>query len=80
MHKEKKNEGLNISVKSFLTATVIIFILMVITYGLTFLIPGGEYARIVDANGNTVIDTAGGYKEVEGGIPFLKWLLSPILS
>lgn len=79
MHKEKKNEGLNISVKSFLTATIIIFILMVITYGLTFLIPGGEYARIVDANGNTVIDTAGGYKEVEGGIPFLKWLLSPVL-
>ena len=40
--KENKNKGLNISVKSFLTAIVILFVLMVLTYGLTCLIPGGE--------------------------------------
>lgn len=40
--KEKKNKGLNISVKSFVTAIVILFVLMVLTYGLTCLIPGGE--------------------------------------
>lgn len=40
--KENKNKGLNISVKSFVTAIMILFVLMVLTYGLTCLIPGGE--------------------------------------
>lgn len=74
---EKK--GLNISAKSFITAIVVIFILMVATYALTFIIPGGEYARTVDANGNTVIDTEGGFRFEDGGISFLKWILSPVL-
>ena len=79
--KEKKEEkkGLNISAKSFISAIIIIFLLMVVTYGLTFLVPGGEYARTLDANGNSVIDTAKGFSYVEGGIPFWKWILSPIL-
>jgi len=38
MKEEKK--GLNIGVKSFITAIVVIFILMVATYGLTFIVPG----------------------------------------
>ena len=75
--KEKK--GLNISAKSFITATVIIFVLMVLTYVLTFVIPGGEFVRTLDVNGNTIIDTAGGFTYVEGGLPFWKWILSPIL-
>lgn len=41
MSKKSENAGLNISVKSFITAIVVIFILMVLTYGLTFIIPGG---------------------------------------
>ena len=77
MPQEKK--GLDISVKSFVTAIVIIFVLMAVTYLLTLIIPGGEYARTVDAGGNTVIDTAAGYRSVEGGLPLWKWLLSPIL-
>lgn len=79
MGTTKEKKGLNISAKSFITATVIIFVLMVLTYILTFLIPGGQFARTLDANGNSVIDTAGGFSYVEGGIPFWKWLLSPIL-
>lgn len=75
--EEKK--GINISVKSFITAIVIIFALMVMTYGLTFVIPGGEFARITDANGDIIIDTAAGFQYVEGGIPFWKWLLSPFM-
>lgn len=74
---EKK--GLNISTRSFVTAILVIFILMVLTYGLTFVIPGGEYARTVNSAGNTVLDTAAGFKSAEGGIPFWKWILSPIL-
>ena len=51
MNNEKK--GLNISAKSFVTAIAIIFVLMVLTYGLTF--------------------------AVADGLPFWKWILSPIL-
>lgn len=73
---EKK---LNISTKSFLTAIAVIFGLMLATYILTLFIPGGSYNRIDDGNGNLIIDTAGGFTQVEGGIPFWKWLLSPFL-
>lgn len=76
---ETKSRGLNVSVKSFLAAIAVIFVLMVLTYILTFLIPGGEYARTVDAAGNTILDVEGGFTYVEGGLPFWKWLLSPIL-
>lgn len=77
MNPEEK--GLNISTKSFLTAIGVIFILMILTYGLTFVIPGGEYARMVDEAGNTVIDTVAGFRYIEGGISFWKWVLSPVL-
>lgn len=75
---EKKN-SLNISARSFLAAIVIIFLLMVLTYALTFLVPGGEYARTVDEAGHTIIDTEAGFQTVEGGLPFWKWILSPFL-
>lgn len=77
MTKEKK--GLNISTKSFITAIAVIFVLMCLTYILTFMIPGGEYTRTLDASGNTVIDTTSGFQHVDGGISFFKWILSPIL-
>lgn len=75
----EENKGLNISTKSFITATLVIFVLMVCTYLLTFIIPGGEYARVFDEMGNTVIDTTQGFQYVDGGISFVTWLLSPIL-
>lgn len=78
MEKTEK-KGLNISVKSFITAIVVIFILMIITYILTLVIPGGAYTRTTDENGNVVLDTEGGFSYVEGGIPFWKWILSPFL-
>ena len=71
--------GLNISQRSFLTSILVIFALMVITYLLTLVIPAGQYARTIDEAGNTIIDTAGGFSYTDGGIPFWKWLLSPIL-
>lgn len=75
----KEGKGLNVSTKSFITAIVVIFVLMILTYILTFLVPGGAYGRITDETGNVVIDTATGFQNVEGGIPFWKWILSPIL-
>ncbi len=77
--RKRNEDGINISARSFLIAIGIIFILMVITYVLTLVIPGGEYARTTDALGNTVIDTEGGFSYVDGGLPFWKWLLSPLL-
>ena len=79
MSQNTENKGMNISVKSFITALVVIFVLMVASFILTLVIPGGEYARIPDANGNMIIDTENGFSYVEGGIPFWKWVLSPIL-
>lgn len=74
-----KEKGLNLSVRSFLTAILVIFMLMIASYCLTLTTPGGEYARIIDANGNLIIDTAGGFSYVQGGIPFWKWICSPVL-
>ena len=74
-----KNKGLNVNVKSFIAAIVVIFILMVVAYLLTILVPGGSYSRIPDANGNLQIDPSGAFTAVEGGIPFWKWILSPVL-
>ena len=78
MSSSKHNE-LNIGVKSFVSAIIVIFILMVATYLLTLVIPGGSYARYENESGNTVVDTAAGFTQVEGGIPFWKWALSPFL-
>lgn len=78
-NQNEEKKGMNVSAKSFIVAILIIFILMVGTYILTLVLPGGEYARTIDANGNTIIDTNGGFKFVEGGLPFWKWILSPFL-
>ena len=72
-------DGIRIGTRSFVIAIAIIFALMVLTYALTLIVPGGEYARTVDAAGNTVIDTEAGFHAAEGGLPFWKWLLSPVL-
>ena len=79
MSEQKEKKGLNVSAKSFITAIVVIFVLMILTYVLTFIIPGGEYARTVNAAGDTIIDTAGGFTSIQGGLPFWKWILSPFL-
>ena len=78
MSKTAKN-SMNISTRSFITAIIVIFVLMVAAYILTLVIPGGAYARTEDAGGHLLVDTAGGFSYVEGGIPFWKWILSPVL-
>ena len=77
--QRSNKKGINISVRSFVTAICVIFALMVAAYILTILVPGGAYQRITDVNGNAIIDTAAGYMPIDGGIPFWKWILSPIL-
>ena len=77
--EENEKGGLNVSVRSFVGAIAVIFVLMILTYVLTLVIPGGEYARIIDENGNEIIDPKVGFTYTEGGLPFWKWLLSPFL-
>ena len=81
MNNSNSNEKrqLNIGASSFLTAIIVIFILMVVSYVLTLVIPSGSYARLETADGNVVLDTVSGFFYTDGGIPFWKWLLSPIL-
>ena len=79
MNEKNDRKGINIGARSFIIAIGIIFALMLATYILTLVVPGGEYARIQDASGNYVIDTGAGFRYVDGGIPFWKWLLSPFL-
>lgn len=79
MVKTTEKKGLNVSARSFITALVVLFALMVLTYVLTLTIPGGEYPRIADTGGNLQVDTTGQFTYVDGGIPFWKWILSPIL-
>ena len=69
--------SLNISAKSFLAAIIILFVLMVAAYIMTFIIPGGEYQRIVE-NGKELI-VNGSYTPTGGGISFINWVLSPFL-
>lgn len=76
---EDKKGGLNVSVKSFIGAIAVILVLMVLTYVMTMVIPGGEYARVTDESGNTVIAPEEGFTFVCGGLPFWKWILSPFL-
>lgn len=68
---------MNISVRSFLTAIVMLCVLAVFTYVLTFLIPGGQFERTVSGGKETVVP--GTFVYTEGGLPFWKWLLSPLL-
>ncbi|MBP0963504.1 MAG: YfcC family protein [Oscillospiraceae bacterium] len=79
MNQTKQEKGLSISVKSFVTAIVVIFVLMVAAYLLTLAIPAGSFVRIMDANGNRIIEAGSSFAYTEGGIPFWKWLLSPVL-
>lgn len=75
MSKERKEGGLNFSVRSFAVAIIVIFALMIVTYVLTLVIPGGMYER--NAVTGEIIE--GSYHAAEGGIPFWKWILSPVL-
>ena len=77
--ENQDKKGLGVSAKSFISALIVIFILMVAAYVLTLIIPGGQYVRVPDANGNLIITADSEFKTVDGGIPFWKWILSPFL-
>ena len=58
----------NIGTRSFVTALIVLLALMVFTYALTFLLPAGQYDRIVTDGTESIVN--GSYHAVEGGLPF----------
>ena len=76
---QRNQDGLSIGKRTLILSFVFMFVIMMIAYMLTAVIPGGEYARTTDASGNRIIDIEAGFTEVQGGLPFWKWLLSPVL-
>lgn len=76
----KQGKKMDVRTRSFLTAILVIFVLMIAAYILTMVVPAGEYARVTDQNGNTIIADQDSYTPTQGGLPFWKWLLSPVLS
>lgn len=74
-----QKKALQISIQCFVSSLIVIFVLMALTYALTFIIPGGEYERVFNESGNLVIDTSKEFKFTDSSMPFWKWLLSPFL-
>ena len=79
MQNSQAPAGIRMERKSFLLSVFFIFLMMVAAYILTLVIPGGSYTRVPDADGNLIIDVSAGFHAGPGGLPFWKWLLSPIL-
>ena len=77
MEKQSKRV-FNVGTRSFIAALIILFLLMALTYALTFLMPAGEYQRVITDGKESIV--SGTYQSVEGGLPFWKWLLSPFLA
>lgn len=66
-----------VQIRSFVTAFVILAAFMVAAFVLSAVLPGGMYAReMVDGRETIVADS---FTQVQSGIPFWKFLLSPIL-
>lgn len=77
MEKQSKRV-FNVGTRSFIAALIILFLLMILTYALTLILPAGEYQRVItDGKESIVAET---YQSVTGGLPFWKWLLSPFLA
>lgn len=74
------NKGFNISAKAFVGSLLAIFVLMVVSYVLTFIIPSGEFVRYINESGKEVIDISKGFSYTDSGMSFITFILSPFLS
>jgi len=77
MEKQSKRV-FNVGTRSFIVALIILFLLMILTYALTLIMPAGEYQSVMTDGKASIVP--GTYQSVTGGIPFWKWLLSPFLA
>ncbi|MDA3901004.1 MAG: hypothetical protein PF637_10860 [Spirochaetes bacterium] len=64
--------------RAFLQAALIIFILMMLTGVLTIILPSGQYERVVDNLGRTIIVPDSFRYVQKPDYPFWRWLTSPL--
>lgn len=71
--------GLHVSTRSFLTTVAILVALMVLAGVLTRVLPQGQYARTLDANGNEIV-VEGSYVLTPDAerLPVWRWFTAPI--
>lgn len=62
--EQRNRGGLSIGKRTVLLSFVFMFLIMIVAYVLTAVIPGGEFARTTDASGNRIIDIEAGFTEV----------------
>ena len=74
--EEKRQVGLNISVKAFLGAVLLLVALIILAGVLTRVLPQGSYDRQT-VNGNTLI-VPGSYREIQASpLPLWRWATAP---
>ncbi|MDR2108119.1 MAG: AbgT family transporter [Coriobacteriales bacterium] len=66
-----------IGLRTYLTAFVVLIILMIAAYVLTFALPAGEFNRSLTDGVEEIVP--GSYHSVPGGLALWQWLLSPLL-
>ena len=71
--------GLHVSTRSFLTTVAILVALMVLAGVLTRVLPQGQYARTLDANGNEIV-VEGSYVLTpdDERLPVWRWFTAPV--
>ena len=73
----KEIAGIQISKKAFIQSVVILFVIMMITGGLTRLIPSGNFDRLTEA-GRVIVD-ADSFKFTDRpNYPIWRWLTAPV--
>jgi len=85
--ENKKNNGTSasngiggitaISIRTYITAFLVLIALMILALILTRVLPAGEFERVVADGSNVVVP--GSYHSTTGNLPFWKWVLSPLL-
>ncbi|MBF4693911.1 AbgT family transporter [Fusibacter ferrireducens] len=71
------NHALNISTKTFISAALILILLLIGSGILTRVIPMGSYNYIITSTSKTIIPNS--YHEIEGApLPIYKWFTAPI--
>ncbi len=74
---EKENAGLQISVKSFITSVIILFVLMMGAGVLTYVIPSGSFERVVVDGVEQILPGTFEYTN-QGGLAVWRWFTAPI--
>ena len=74
---EKKKKSLEVNAASFVAAIGILAGLMVLTYILTLVVPSGSFDRVISDGKESIVP--GSYHLTQDGIPFWKWILSPVM-